>query len=673
MQEEPLPENDTPPFDGEVRDKEDKKKVETVIKDCWRYICNVEFKENRIYRSLCRFFLSSFAILKKCAAMSLAYSASGLKSNFFIGLVTVFLANLFFLSGIETTIDLTIGKDATALVKVLDLSIGDIWRTADSGWLYLLYLKLISFFVDDAADAYYANITVLSVLSTTLIYTYSRMVSGKTANSVMVSFLWMICCFNVSLYDKVNLFALCVVLFGFIIAEFFSSASLRFLTVGVFLFFASYAEEVYFIPFVMAFIAAALIVLFDIRRRWRELIPLLLFSVIFYYAEKRGVSFIGGKGISFIDYFKECFFLNWQEWQEITTSQLYDGEYKNQIWLGTFGDTDNFLMVFLASPFNLFHHLFTNFFNMLRIVGENLFFHYPIFSPTNSYRSIAVEGMIFVTLFISFFGGALEHEKSRLLILKKYGPPMTIWGIILFFPLVGSVLFYPYSCYIVQIGCFFLLFGSFCGFELLANMGMFLSENKKALTLFCFCLLCVVPRVYTMPPKTDIMVNPSRIFGKSYATLPIRETVDFISSLNIANDVNVYGIEPGYTSYLPKNYHAVPLPQNGIKSFIAKKKIDMVIETSGFSTSPKNKDLIKFLKNPEAYGYYAIDVPGLSENRIILRNDLACGNPICRKKINNNPEKEKDVKNKPDNEVDQSGGKTPIAKKKFSLSVLRLF
>ena len=669
MQEEPLPEIDEPSLAGENKDK---KKIGAVIKDCWHYIRDGGIKENRLYDRLRRFFLFASAFLKKYAVLTSEYTAIALKSNFFIGLLTVFAANLLFLSGIETTIDLTIGKDAAALVKVFNYSIGDIWATgADSERLYLLYLKLIAYFADDVADVYYINITVLSVLSSVLVYAYSRLVSGKTANSVTVSFLWMICCFNVSLYEKVNLFALCVVLSGFIAAELFTSVSLKLLTVGVFLFFASYADRVYFIPSIIDFAAAALVIMFNIRQRWRELIPLLLISVFLYYAEERGMPFIGGNAIPFMDYFKECFFLNWQDWQEIAASQLYDDEYKSQVWLGAFGDSDNFLMVFLASPFTLFHHLFSNLFNMLRLIGENLFFHYPIFSPTNSYRSIVIEGMIFIMLFLSFCGGALEHTKSRMVIMRKYGLHMTVWGITLFFPLICGILFYPYFCYTIQIGCFFLLFGAFCGFEFLANIGMFLTENKKALLLFCFCLLCIVPRVYTMPPKTDIMVNPSRIFGKSYVTLPIKETVDFISSLNIKDTVNVYGIEQGYAGYLPKNYHTVVLPKTGIKNVISKKKIDMVIETSGFSTSPKNKDLIKFLKNPEAYGYYAIEVPGLSENRIIIRNDLACGNALCRKKTDN-PEKNGDAKNKTDGVVDHPGTKR-AAKKKFSLSVLRLF
>ncbi len=70
-----------------------------------------------------------------------------------------------------------------------------------------------------------------------------------------------------------------------------------------------------------------------------------------------------------------------------------------------------------------------------------------------------------------------------------------------------------------------------------------------------------------------------------------------------------------------------------MKSRRHSKDIDIFIDTSGFATKSRDKEFLNFLKDPSKFGYFILEVPGLSKNRVIIRNGLACDNVNCKQKV----------------------------------------
>jgi len=131
-----------------------------------------------------------------------------------LGLVTVLLANIRYLTGVRDVVDPGVSMDPY-YIHMAAQPIGAILRGPPAwGPLYGLWLKPFVALLGDPLAVFAANLCALSLALSTAIYVHLLLLTRRPAVGVAVALLFLISDANVPLAGKVSGFALLVMLCG---------------------------------------------------------------------------------------------------------------------------------------------------------------------------------------------------------------------------------------------------------------------------------------------------------------------------------------------------------------------------------------------------------------------------------------------------------------------------
>jgi hypothetical protein len=159
-----------------------------------------------------------------------------------LGLVTVLLANIRYLTGVRDVVDPGVSMDPY-YIHMAAQPIGAILRGPPAwGPLYGLWLKPFVALLGDPLAVFTANLCALSLALSTAIYVHLLLLTRRPAVGVAVALLFLISDANVPLAGKVSGFALLVMLCGWSVAALVPAGARRTSVAAAAVLLASYAR-----------------------------------------------------------------------------------------------------------------------------------------------------------------------------------------------------------------------------------------------------------------------------------------------------------------------------------------------------------------------------------------------------------------------------------------------
>jgi hypothetical protein len=105
-------------------------------------------------------------------------------------------------------------------------------------------------------------------------------------------------------------------------------------------------------------------------------------------------------------------------------------------------------------------------------------------------------------------------------------------------------------------------------------------------------------------------------------------TIEYIQSLHIQQDVNMLEADGGYYIYAGDNFHRIAHSGKDVdfETFVRREHIDMIVISDGMRNDQRFRDdkaWVTFLRDHQAFGYEASDIPGTNRTLITRKAILA--------------------------------------------------
>ncbi|GHU01314.1 hypothetical protein FACS1894186_3790 [Alphaproteobacteria bacterium] len=532
------------------------------------------------------------------------------------------LASVLLTAGIRSTVDLTLGDDARHLLASRSLPWAEIFGRPS--FLYTMWLKLVGIFSIDVADTYYSNISLLSMASTLAVFWYVRQRSFRVRLAMAVAFMWCITPLNVPLYDKSHLFAAVLVLAGFIAGGYCRQRCMKELAVAGGLLLASCVKQFYLGPSVFM---AVLSLLSCRPTRLARLLPYIVFAEAAFLLKQGawGGWLFDQPDMALAAEFRRAFMGSWNMMQDIPrpADSMALASVQDKIWRETFGaEAAGFLDAALKNPTAVFYAAGFGGLQTVRIAAEHLFLHYPVLLPTNAFRAIVLEGFAYGGAFCCLLALALvDHNLARKLFLKRHKTQLSWWLVAAAPAVFLCLVTAPDAGLALPICLIALIFGGLAIGELAARKGWLIGGGYRKTLAASVLMLLAVPRVYTMPPKTDLISAESRIIGRIHSTLPVRATARFVEDLELP-PMRALVLDDRWAAYLPAHIEVVSAHGGAdIKRLVGSGGVGMILDNGSFAGSQRQqRDLAEILERPASFGLREVKVPDSSDSRILLRD-----------------------------------------------------
>jgi hypothetical protein len=431
--------------------------------------------------------------------------------------------------------------------------------------------------------------------------------------SVVISGVFLISNANLPVWPKPAHFALVIILVFFIAASYTKRATHGILLVCLWALLSSYIRPEFFLAYLLLL---SLYIVFVVLGRdkaslSRELIAfgvVALISVLLL--STLGIPAFAGEGDRNFVAFSQHFALNWVTW---TGSDLDPWADYAQITSEHFGDARSMLEALQNNPALFLKHTTSNFvggINELTI----LFLPNGAFSsgdlPHTTFEPYLLEGLLglyiayrfayrLATGSMSGVRSNIAEHKTLLLLLS----PFVLTG------LASAILIYPRDHYLLIPGLFIVIAAA-----LLAVGDPGKLEETKYRQVVCIGVLVVL--------LTPAIANGDAT-DKSYI-----ETINFIKSLGIEEQVNLLEAEGGFNFYLADNFRSLSVDEKdtNFSEFLEEKDINMIVVTDRLEQKMKLSDAEEWQWFVDDHyrdlGYEKISIPDTTWELIIKKGIL---------------------------------------------------
>lgn len=534
---------------------------------------------------------------------------------------------------ITDIVDLMLADESIYLKRALEFKLNYFFK---DGFVYWLWLKLLSLFIPDMLILYCYNYALLLSLNPVLIYVLSRKMGKKPFISALFSIFFLISTFNIFTWPYITRFAITVILLIFIALFSIKNNNAR---VKYYIALSGLLVLVYVRPeFVLS------LVLFSAA-------ALVYFIVKFYKSPRKGyatiflliITLTAAIFVSFIKNpantgrsvfaFGQHYGLNLQKREILELDPLSDWR---QVMIDKFKTDESLFTAIINNPTEMSKHIFAN------IKQFPLQFLYQMF-PYNSQRWPGLVKkiiflfivLLFLVSLLNFLRNASIHQKNiagknnvggrfkishlRISNLQENDLFFYFISVLLIIPVIISILLiYPRTHYMLVLFAVIYLamvknlpeFPNFSRYDWLAR--------KAVIVLLLFFIPWKVSGTSGFLP------------GESRKGCSILKRVQTIKKIEVNSDVHLSGILFGYQfnyavfrMYLENNsryaYNIYQLEMHTpVDSFFKEKSINMIVVNKKLATEEQFKSFISEI----SFDYWTrYDIPGCNEF-ILVKNDI---------------------------------------------------
>ena len=521
-----------------------------------------------------------------------------------LGLVTVLLANIRYLTGVRDVVDPGVSMDPY-YIHMAAQPIGAILRGPPAwGPLYGLWLKPFVALLGDPLAVFAANLCALSIALSTAIYVHLLLLTRRPAVGVAVALLFLISDANVPLAGKVSGFALLVMLCGWSVAALVPAGARRTSVAAAAVLLASYARpELYPAAMILWLVA-----LWQTRagEGWSAAIwPGVALTGALAIAAAVGMPMFSpssGDG-RLLDAFREHFPRNWSVWHG-------QWRYYQAVWEQEFGDADSLLAAVRANPIAIAHHIADNLMNTVRALFADAFRHHPLLAAPENARGVAIEGWLIGAVVYGALALVAARATLRRDMLARYGDALLSYAAVSSLCLLAAIVIYPREHYLV-IPSVLALLAAALAFTVIAPAPA--ARGWPVRVLAAVVCLLIVPRPFAAAEARA-------------GSRPVTDTIAFIRAQRLPPPVHVLTLTDGIGELLGPGYEEVKIWQKGaqpLEAYVRDRHVDVVValrmDHDNFVVDDGYWRL--FRTDPGAAGFTRLRVPGHEEVGVFTRAD----------------------------------------------------
>ena len=485
---------------------------------------------------------------------------------------------------------------------------------AELGPLYSLWYRLLNVFLHDNYALYFQNARIFALSLPVLVFLTMRSLGIRAILAFVISWFYLISFSNIYVWPRVNHFAVCIMLIGWLIGHSLwkrtQSWSLHLGVLSIAFLTASYARPEQFVGFGVLAFASIFIGIWEARPSASRssggmgkkvslavIGPALFAIVAAIFAVSRFGNPVasGGRGLGA---FCQHFALN--------ASKL--GIFKGDPWMDcgaaireSFGPIESMMGALISSPLHLAMHFGVNLARYIVKTFFMFFTHFNLLIPPTSFRASAAEGMIFLVVFAFSFWkwGRLSKERLLEFLLSQRIVFMTFF-LMLIPTLISVIVIYPRDHYLLlQEVLMFLGLGIYV--EAWMKSKQATVNSKKVSLIFC-CVLLLTPSL--TPPwywarKSTVGQN-SLLLALHQAPFKKGETL-YVAQLD-------YGYQV-FLSNLAEDEALPDFTKEPPEAYFARSKTNVMVLNSSILTQLSQRGLSSwrhFTVEPEGFGFQKI-------------------------------------------------------------------
>lgn len=494
-----------------------------------------------------------------------------------------------------------------------------------SGPLYSLWYFFLSWFVADPLDLYFANYTVLSVLTSVAVYSYARAARVSAIPAAIVSFFWLISFANIDTWPLPSHFAMALLLFGLALSSKRFSDGRPPWPAAIAAALAAYVRPEFAFSAIGMFVLCLVMFGYDWWLRHNR-------PSARSVAEAAGSLVAAGVLVRILgnplsayrnkDQFYEHFSLNYEKVANWWKVPLFDfpapgspyWHRSEEIAKTVFGGSKGFVPSLFANPKWALIHVALNAFHGCVDAINALFVHYSVLLPADSLVTANVEGYLLFAVFLFVcLTPALAETPTRVAAedtaqqsgARSCGLNKRAWSVALIvFPSIVSVLLvYPRRYYIIIPGVV-LIIEALRHSRLPNSATRVISQSSAALVGLLIILL--IPRLqdswyFSGKPVSQSRPHSRHALLEAFKKVPL-DKEDTIRLAEADGGLDVY-IGPNVKSVNAEHYGSSFL------SWITRNKIGAVLDDDAmradFNTG-HDPDYVAFTRDPKKYGFRAM-------------------------------------------------------------------
>ena len=524
-------------------------------------------------------------------------------------IVTILIAGLKFTFGIENTLDIGLYDESQYLDRGVTLWNSGLPSSANAP-LYAIWYFILSLLEPNRVNLYYLNYKLTIIALPILIYYLLRRNTVSILVSLIISWLVLVSPANAVTWPKVSHFGLLLILATILVIG-HKGPLLRssvFASIGALL--VSYVRPEYFLTYILSTVLFIFLFIRDYKELERQyslglmacglLLSVLLIGTL-------GFPITGNRSMLA---FGQHFSLNWVYWNR---SAINPWTNWGEIISHNFGSVHSLPEAFAQNPSAFLKHVTYNILNFLRFTPK-LFFPVNLKEISASVVALLSIGLLVANLVIAYLSNThyarlltfISNVRKNIL---QYQRLLILVGLFLVPGLVSIIIIYPRDHYLLVFSVLMVAIIAILSTSPDFKQGQ---VNFKKLFFFCAVTLIATPGV----PQ-----------GQNFAPKPNVNTIQFIQSMEISEQVNLLEAQGGYNIYLGSNFHRVKEYDKNANfdHFRADRNINMVVvsdlllKDARFANDPEWQS---FLENYHQSGYLQIEIPNTPRRKILVRADL---------------------------------------------------
>jgi hypothetical protein len=520
--------------------------------------------------------------------------------------IVLWTAGSKYVHGLERILDVRLYDESNYLWGGLTLfnDISVAGTVAEKTHLYSFWYYLLSLAEPDRISLYYFNYKVLTVLLPITLYLVLRRYKVNILISTIISFFFLISVANLGVWPKVGHFASIIVFSSFILASFAKSQSMRFAIISMSALLSAYARPEFFIVFSFFFFLFIYSIFIEFKTHPRRIFAILTGGLLItgLLILQLGLPVAGTRSFGA---FAQHFSLNWIRWtNNQDLSNWTDWEF---IINKNFGDSHSLTEAFFINPQIFMKHILSNSIQFPESLLKQIFIHANIILPATSknLEAIMLLGLFLLSVFLFKtrsripFTNRIKANKEILLYSSAY----------LIVSMISILIIYPRDHYLLLPGILITVMIT----------TLFAQEDTPSVSLdYKIVLLVGIIMIFITPSFTSLI--------GSAGTKTNVETISFIESLNIKDEVFLLEANGGFHIYLGNNFHRVAShdKNSNFNDFMEMRNINAVIVTNGMLNDfryREDREWAFFLNNYQSLGFEKFDIPD-TNMQLIIENNL---------------------------------------------------
>ncbi|MBK8550105.1 MAG: hypothetical protein IPL53_03225 [Ignavibacteria bacterium] len=464
-------------------------------------------------------------------------------------------------------------------------SVNPFIKSHTDGFLYYVWYKIISVFVNTNIDLFFLNYCILLVLPGLMLYLFLRVKNVNLFISFISSVLFIISSANILVFPLITKFALCVMLAGFIIIYRIKDPQKKLLSSVCLSSVLTYIRPEFFMTLILT--SAVYLIFFVLRNRnvagkklnvsgFIPLIPIFLLILFFNPVSRQRANVAFTQQFTF----------------EVSERENISGQTSGHVnegrdTIGNNASTGNSMLeMIINKPILLFEHAC---YNLIRLYESSIDI-FPFFLLQNKiqYSNIYLQIPVIVLIVLSMY---YLFERIR---NKSSGLFSLICFLFFIPPLISVLIFYPRLHYLIFLFALVLIYLSVEFSERINRFGYALRSGfTLPLTVVSGILILIF-----LPLRGDT----KSIHEKDCTML---HTVRLLNEFEFKDTVNFFAAHPGYLAYMNRNwnYFTENIIEEDTYDFIYNKKINVILVDDYFLIHPlfRNDKIQDKLLNDEAF------------------------------------------------------------------------